>query len=129
MKLKFFLSSAVMFMTGGLISFAYAGGGEQTLGQIAETAVTSIAPIVDLIVAICYVAGIGFAGAGILKFKQHKENPAQVPLGTCFMLLFIGISLVWLPTLIKSTGATIFGTGAQTGSSTGGDIFESGSGG
>jgi intracellular multiplication protein IcmD len=70
------------------------------------------------------VSGIGFAGAGVLKFKQHKENPAQVPLGTCFMLLFIGIGLVWLPSMIEATGVTIFGTGAKTGTVEGGDIFD-----
>ncbi len=40
------------------------------------------------------------------------------------MLLFIGIGLVWLPTMIEATGVTIFGAGAKTGTSIGGDIFE-----
>jgi intracellular multiplication protein IcmD len=122
--MKFFLASFVMWSLGGLLMLAQAGGGGETLGDLAEAATGSVAQIVDLIVALCYVSGIGFASAGVLKFKQHKDNPAQVTLGTCFMLLFIGIGLVWLPTMIEATGVTIFGTGAKTGTSTGGDIFE-----
>lgn len=128
MKLKFLLSSLFMWGMGGILMLAQAQGGEQTLGDLADAAVESIEPMVSLIVALCYVSGIGFASAGVLKFKQHKENPAQVTLGTCFMLLFIGIGLVWLPSMIQSTGVTVFGAGAQTGSSEGGDIFDSGGG-
>lgn len=123
MKIKFFLLSAMAWMTGGVLMLAQATGGEQNLGALADTAVDSIGPIVDLIVALCYVSGVGFASAGVLKFKQHKDNPAQVTLGTCFMLLFIGIGLVWLPSMIQSTGITVFGTGGTTGTETGGDIF------
>lgn len=126
MRIKFFLTSIVLWSLGSILMLAQASGGEQTLGDLAETATSSVAQIVDLIVALCYVSGIGFASAGVLKFKQHKDNPAQVTLGTCFMLLFIGIGLVWLPTMIEATGVTIFGTGAKTGTSTGGDIFDSG---
>ncbi len=123
MRIKFFLTSIVLWSVGGILMFAQAGG-EQTLGDLAETATSSVAQIIDLIVALCYVSGIGFASAGVLKFKQHKDNPAQVTLGHCFMLLFIGIGLVWLPTMIEATGVTVFGTGAKTGTSIGGDIFE-----
>lgn len=129
MRIKFFLASIVMWTLGGGLMLAQASGGDQTLGDLAETATGSIAQIVDLIVALCYVSGIGFASAGVLKFKQHKDNPAQVTLGTCFMLLFIGIGLVWLPTMIEATGVTIFGSGAKTGTSEGGDIFGTGTGG
>lgn len=127
-KMKYILATITMWSLGGLLMFAQAGG-DQTLGDLAEAATGSVSQIVDLVVALCYVSGIGFASAGVLKFKQHKDNPAQVTLGTCFTLLFIGIGLVWLPTLIESTGVTIFGTGAETGSSTGGDIFGTNSGG
>lgn len=124
MKLKFFLSSLTMFVMGGVLTLAHAQ--DQTIGDLADFIVTSVDNVVSLIVALCYVSGIGFASAGVLKFKQHKENPAQVTLGTCFMLLFIGVALVWLPTMIQSTGATIFGLEGEHGSAGGGDIFGSG---
>lgn len=124
MKIKFLLASTFIWtIAGGLMLAQAGGGGDQTLGDLAEAATGSISQIVNLVVALCYVSGIGFASAGVLKFKQHKDNPAQVTLGTCFMLLFIGIGLVWLPTMIESTGVTIFGSGAETGTSTGSDIF------
>jgi intracellular multiplication protein IcmD len=121
MERKRLLSRLSLFLLAFISTAVYAQ--DQTIGDLAEGMITSIAPIVSLITAICYVAGIAFASAGVLKFKQHKENPQQVPLGTPFMLLFIGIALVYLPSMVKSTGATVFGTSAEPGSAEGGDIF------
>ncbi len=46
-----------------LLSLVLADG--EDLGALAERAMESIEPIVSLIVALCYVSGIGFAGAGV----------------------------------------------------------------
>lgn len=45
-----------------------------------------------------YIAGISFAIAAIIKFKQHKDNPTQIPIGTPVALLFIAAALLFLPT-------------------------------
>ena len=62
--------------------------------------------------ATSYLAGFGFAIAGVFKFKQHKDNPQQAPLGTCIAMLLVGISLIFLPSIITVGGGTL-GTSNQ----------------
>ena len=83
-------------------------------------------PLEQLIVAMCYVFGVALAGAGILKFKQHKDNPTQVPLGGPIALIFISAALIWLPQIITDTGETagLSGDGsAGAGTATGKNII------
>lgn len=66
--------------------------------------------------AVAYVAGTIFAFAGILKLKQHAENPAQVPMSHGLARLVAGGALLSLPTitsLIQGTLACGIGTSAS----------------
>lgn len=60
-----------------------------------------------LITAGSYVAGFGFAILAIAKFQGHKEKP--IPIGTPIALVFIAAALMFLPSVFKASGATIFG--------------------
>jgi intracellular multiplication protein IcmD len=62
---------------------------------------TQLTPIINLIVAGCYVAGTGFTAGAIFKFKAHKDNPTQNPMGTAVMYLFVGIALLFLPSMVN----------------------------
>ncbi len=84
------------------------------IGGIATQVTTSFSAIGELMIAISYLAGIGFAIAAIFKFKQHKDNPTQIPLGTPLALLVISICLVFLPSFFAPAGETLFGTGGGT---------------
>ena len=48
-----------------------------------------------LIFSIAYIAGLGFGVAAIFKFKQHKDNPTQVLIGTPIALIAISSALVF----------------------------------
>lgn len=67
-----------------------------------------------LIIMISYIAGIGFALGGVIQFKAHKDNPQQVPLSKPIVLLVVGACLLFLPTIITSSGQTIFGGGQKS---------------
>lgn len=103
-----------------LISFFHVGdvfAGAQTdqnLGTIAQNITGSFLQFGQLILAISFIAGLGFTMAAIFKFKQHKDNPTQIPLGTPIALLAIGIALIFLPGIIKPAGATLFGSSEAT---------------
>ena len=43
----------------------------------------------------------------IMKFKMHKDNPTQVPIGTPVMLTFIAAALLFLPSILNVTGSTM----------------------
>ncbi|MES2142318.1 MAG: type IV secretion protein IcmD [Pseudomonadota bacterium] len=90
-------------------SFASAGTEATSLGSVASTLTSSFSNLAKLITAGAYMAGIGFAMASMLKFKAHKDNPTQIPIGTPIALLFIGAALIFLPNIFGIAGNTIFG--------------------
>lgn len=75
-------------------------------GAIASNITNSFKDITTLIVSGCYVAGMAMAGAAILKFKAHKDNPTQVPLGTPISLLFVAAALLWMPSIMNAAKET-----------------------
>lgn len=89
---------------------------DESLGDVADTVLDSLGSVEQMIVVLCYIAGLGFAGAGILKFKQHKDNPTQVPLGAPIAMIFIAAALIYLPQVIRTTGTTLFGGSQQSAS-------------
>ena len=78
--------------------------------------------IIKLMFAVAYIAGFGFVIAAIFKFKQHKDNPTQIPMGTPIAMLVIGIALIFLPNIIAPAGYSLFGESATVGGTGGGGV-------
>jgi intracellular multiplication protein IcmD len=104
-------------VSGALFYTGYAGAvtSAPSIGSIATTIVGSFSGIAKLVTAGSYIAGMGFALSSILKFKQHKDNPTQIPIGTPIALLFIAAALIFLPTIFGAANATIFGGSGSAG--------------
>lgn len=100
----FFIATAVLFYVGYALADDTA-----TVGTLAKNITGSFQNLGKLMAATSYLAGFGFAIAGVFKFKQHKDNPTQIPMGTPIALLAVGIILIFLPGIIKPAGTTIFG--------------------
>ncbi len=105
-----------------LISNIVFAQGQQTIGDVAGNVTKTMGNVGKLIVAASYVAGVGFALMGMLKFKAHKEQPQQVPLSQPIVLLAIAAGLIFLPSLLTTGGTTIFGTSGVQGDTTGGNV-------
>lgn len=91
-----------------------AAAGQTTLGTMASSMTGSFTKVAKLITAGSYLAGLGFSIGAIMKFKQHKDNPTQVPIGTPIALVFIAAALLFLPTILSVTGSTMFGKPGTT---------------
>ena len=90
------------------------------VGGLASNITSNFEDIGKLLVSMAYVAGIGFGIAAIFKFKQHKDNPTQITIGTPFALLGVSVMLVFLPGLYKPLGQTVYGSeGGEVGGFTG----------
>lgn len=99
-----------LLISASLIAFgAEVWAASSGIGGIAANVTSNLSNIAKLITAGSYVAGMAFAVGAIAKFKQHKENPQQMPLSTPIVLLFIGIALIFIPAIFKSGGGTLFG--------------------
>src|SRR5689334_15359289 len=86
-------------------TYADAGKG---LAGVATNILTGLENIGAAIFAAAYVAGAGFALGAMMKFKQHKDNPTQIPIGTPLALLFIAVALLFLPSLLKVSSESLF---------------------
>jgi intracellular multiplication protein IcmD len=105
--------SLTCFATGSVALAASSGVG---IGATAAAVTSNLANVAKLITAASYVAGMAFAVGAIVKFKGHKDNPAQVPLGGPIVMLFVGAALIFIPSVYKVSGSTLFGgSGAVAG--------------
>lgn len=95
----------------------------KSLGTMASSVTGTFTSLAKLVTAGSYLAGLGFAIGAILKFKQHKDNPTQIPIGTPIALTFIAAALLFLPSILGVTGGTMFGAGGGTTAGPGGTIF------
>ena len=107
------------------ITMASSAFAAENLGNMANTITSSFENLTKLITAGSYLAGLAFSIGAIMKFKQHKDNPTQIPIGTPIALVFIAAALLFLPSILGVAGATMFGGDANTAGPTG-TIFTSG---
>ncbi len=98
-----------------------------TIGTMASSITGSFKSIAKLITAGSYLAGLGFSIGAIMKFKQHKDNPTQIPIGTPIALVFIAAALLFLPSILGVTGSTMFGSSGGSTAGPEGTIYTSGS--
>ncbi|MFP4464201.1 MAG: hypothetical protein ACLFP8_03135 [Alphaproteobacteria bacterium] len=70
--------------------------------EIAENIGTSFGSIPALLAMFAYIAGVIFAIMGVLKIKQHVENPSQTPLKDGVVLLLVGGAFFALPIMLEA---------------------------
>lgn len=105
----------VIFLFGMGVPWMAHAAAVTTIGGMADLIIESFESIARLITASSYVAGLGFTIGAILKFKQHKDSPTQVPVGTPIAMLFVASALLFFPSVLKITGNSIFGTTTTAG--------------
>ena len=112
-------TSAIKFIILGLSFVAGSAMAAQNLGDISSQIYNNFVQLSKLITAGSYIAGLGFAIASIMKFKAHKDNPTQVPIGTPAALVFIAAAMLFLPSILDTAGLTIFSDGGTVATATG----------
>lgn len=111
MKRKVILSViALVSLAVGTSALAAISG----VGSVAAQVTSNMGDLARLVTAGAYVAGMAFAVGAIVKFKAHKDNPTQIPIGTPIALLFVGAALIFIPTVFQVSGSTLFGSDAYT---------------
>ena len=108
-KLSYYKLGAAMTagMIAGSAGSAHAGN---NFGSIASNITNSIAALPALLSALSYLFGILLGVLGVLKIKDHVENPTQTPLKDGAMRLCAGGALFALPILFEAMFETA-GTG------------------
>ena len=94
-----------------------------TIGNMATSITSSFTSLTKLITAGSYLAGLAFSIGAIMKFKQHKDQPQQIPIGTPVALVFIAAALLFLPTILGVAGYTMFGSSGGNAAGPTGTVF------
>ena len=102
---------------------ATASSSTMSVGDMAEQITSSFTNLTKLITAGSYLAGLAFSVGAIMKFKQHKDDPTQIPIGTPIALVFIAAALLFLPSILGVAGQTMFGNGGNTTAGPTGNVF------
>jgi len=82
--------------------------GSISIGEMAGSISGSFSSLSKLVTAGSYLAGLAFSIAAILKFKQHKDNPTQIPIGAPISLVYLAAALLFLPSIIDVPGHDFF---------------------
>ena len=82
----------------------------KTVNEIADNIINQLGAGNKMIVLLAYVSGLGFLVLSFFKFKQHKDNPAQNPIGNPLTIMLIGLLLIYLANLSIPLGETFFGS-------------------
>jgi len=98
------LSVAAGLMLSANPAFA---GGDSDFNTIAENIVNSISSLPTLLSGISYMFGILLGVLGILKIKDHVENPSQTALKDGAIRLAAGGGLFGLPIVYEAMLNTI----------------------
>lgn len=114
-KLKAFRNStsrglyvmAAAFTAGLIISPNNANAAGNDFGDIAENIIDSLESLPGLISGLAYLGGLGFGVLGVLKIKDHVDNPQQTQLKDGAIRLAAGGSLFALPIIYEASLNTI----------------------
>ncbi len=83
------------------------GGGGNNFGDISRNVTESIADVPGLISALSYLFGILLGVLGIMKIKDHVENPTNTPLKDGAIRLAAGGALLALPIVFEAMFETV----------------------
>ena len=121
-NMKIFQNKAQGFLfAGALLAVALVTGPVHAADNIAtilrEFANTQLGIIPNIVSAFCYVGGIFMMVAGVIKLKEHADNPNGAKMTPALVRLVVGAALVVLPTLtevlLSSTQLSGSGSGAS----------------
>ncbi len=105
------LASASAAYTVGIIASQQAHAANN-FNSIASNLVTSIGSIPTLISAVSYLAAMLLMVLGVMKIKDHVENPTQTPIREGAIRIVAGGALMAIPILSEAALETIGSGGA-----------------
>lgn len=105
----YYMSGAALStgMVMGFSSDAMAGGAGAGFNDIARNIAGGTSDIPGLIASLAYLVGALLAVLGIMKIKDHVENPTQTPLKDGAIRLAAGGGLFAMPTIMDAMLTTL----------------------
>ena len=92
---------AAAVTTGLMMGSPMAAHANQNMSNVSANIMTSSAQLPNLISIVAYIAGLAMAVFGIMKIKEHVDNPGQVKLKDGIIRLGVGGALLALPFVLN----------------------------
>ena len=115
-----FLAVSAAVMTG-VVSYApdaNAQAAGNDFSSIARNVSASIEELPGLVASLAYLVGMLMGVLGVIKIKDHVENPTQTPMKDGAVRLAAGGALFALPIMFEAMSNTIGNTNVNTGAAT-----------
>lgn len=113
LKKQYFAFGAAF--TAGTFAITGAANAANDFSKIAENIQISSSSIPGLLTALAYLFGVLLGVLGVMKIKDHVENPTNTPLKDGAIRLAAGGALFALPILYEAMFATIDNASGATG--------------
>ena len=106
-------SEAISWFGNEFLSFsAQSGTSGLDMAQIFSNIGMQIDPIMNFLVVLCYVIGVGLSVSAVMKLKKYGTRTAfmsvEMSMVGPFMQFFIGVGLFYMPYFISAINLTIF---------------------
>ena len=111
---KYSLNVGAAFTVGMMLSDPAHANNANNFNSIANNITSSISDLPGLLAGMSYLAGVLMGALGILKVKDHVENPSQTPLKEGAIRLTAGGALFALPIVFEAMQTTIAEEGGTT---------------
>lgn len=72
---------------------------QQSLGSVSNNVLGLVDFMGEYLMHISYVIGFICGVGALIQYKNHRDNPIQVPLGKPILLLIMGLIFVLMPLL------------------------------
>jgi hypothetical protein len=95
-----------------LCLFSLVGGADahaQTVNDVVANTIFSVQFIPDLISGVIYLIGVSLGIYGVIRIKEHVDNPDRAPLRSGVIRLLIGGAFLAMPTVYQAMVDTIDG--------------------
>ena len=100
----------VMAVLAGLFfSVPAMAQGEDVVSDVAINIVDSSRSLPDLVATAAYLIGLALGVLGVMKIRDHVENPSNAPLRSGFVRLVIGGALLSLPSVYQAMVTSVSG--------------------
>lgn len=66
-------------------------------GLVAKNMMEPVGIMNDFVNSACFVMGIAFLFAALIKYIEHRRSPMMIPISTVIFLAIAGILLVLMP--------------------------------
>lgn len=79
----------------------------------AETLINGTTFLTKFFWAACIFTGIYLLTAGLVNYKEHRNNPKLIPLSTVIVYFILGLAVIGVPFLNRLFGSDAYDTAVQ----------------